>query len=96
MHCVAKSLTLRFFLICAKVMNVRLCMMALLKLYPCTPFSVVLDLFQGHSSVGGLSDFVLYRGGTFQATARFLDSDFFLKVIKVLLRCICSVIFHPS
>ena len=35
-------------------------------------------------------------GGTFHATARFQDSDFFEKAIKMLLRCILSVIFQPS
>ena len=46
----------------------------------------------------------LSMGGTFRAPAEFQDSDFvfvflflFLeKAIKMLLRCILSVIFHPS
>ena len=34
--------------------------------------------------------------GTIQATARFQDSDFFRKAVKMVLRCILSVIFHLS
>ena len=33
-------------------------------------------------------------GGTFQTTARFQDSDSFQKALKMVLRCILSVIFH--
>ena len=33
-------------------------------------------------------------GGTFQATARLQDSDFFPKAIEMVWRCILSVIFH--
>ena len=35
-------------------------------------------------------------GGTLQASAGFQDSDFFHKGIKLVSRCILSVIFHPS
>ena len=35
-------------------------------------------------------------GGTIQATAGFQGSDFFLKAIKMFLRCILSVISHLS
>ena len=35
-------------------------------------------------------------GGTFLAIARFKDSDFFQKAIKMVLRCILNVILHLS
>ena len=37
-----------------------------------------------------------HMGGTFQATAGFQDSDIFQKAVKLVFRCIVSVLSHLS